>query len=304
MSPIRRSARLAAKKGNVSSTVKQETVPLTVRVTKPKVKNIDIADQVDLKSMPKLLDDFDDERTISTPVTPVVPAVATKPAVPAVPVKPAKPVEVKKEQSKDTCDYKNREALKKTFMNEFPMPEVQAVKPVEVKKESVAEAPNNVDLIFYIFDNMPTLSSYVSTSDLKGKECVICKRTTTINMIKDYLELIDNSIGNFKVSLIMDLFEFIDKNFDYINTQEFDPSKKFVITIHTKTLSMREELNDKIKETNPQYTNDIAMYNRAKELLGRVHTKCHLYGMDKFVTSDPVYKKFLATYMEQFLEKQ
>jgi hypothetical protein len=294
MSTIRRSARLAAK---------QETVPLTVRVAKPKVKNIDIADQVDLKSMPKLLDDFDDERTVSTPVTPVVQAVPVTPAIPAVPIKPAKPVEVKKEP-KDTYDYKSREALKAKFMNEFPNPEVQAVKPVEVKKESIAESPNNIDLIFYIFDNIPDLGNSVSTSDLKGKECVICKRTTTINMIKDYLELIDNSIGNFKVSLIMDLFEFIDKNFDYINTEEFDSSKRFVITIHTKTLSMREELNDKIKETNPQYTNDIAMYNRAKELLGRVHTKCHLYGMDKFVTSDPVYKNFLATYMEQFLAKQ
>jgi hypothetical protein len=148
----------------------------------------------------------------------------------------------------------------------------------------------------------PSLLTKAKRSDLKGKECLICKQTTFINKFKDYLNIIENSIGNFKISLIVELFEFIEKNFDYINTKEFDSNKRFVLVIHTKAVSLQEELDYKIKCTNPQYTNDIAMFNNAKKLLQRIHTKCHLYGMDKFVTADPIYKKFLDTFIDQYVQ--
>jgi hypothetical protein len=44
---------------------------------------------------------------------------------------------------------------------------------------------------------------------------------------------------------------------------------------------------------------DVCM--QAIKILQRVHTKCHLYGMGHFATADPIYKKFLDTYIEKFL---
>jgi hypothetical protein len=261
----------------------------------PKVKNIELEEPMKVtvrKPVPKLVDyDSDDsQRTISDIVT-----------------LPAKPILVKTETVKP-----------------------QIIKDILEEKTETVNKP--VDFTFYMTDNKPSASKSVSTSDLKGKsvstsdlkgksvstsdlkgksvstsdikgkECLICKQTTFINKFKDYLNIIENSIGNFKISLIVELFEFIEKNFDYINTKEFDSNKRFVLVIHTKAVSLQEELDYKIKCTNPQYTNDIAMFNNAKKLLQRIHTKCHLYGMDQFVTADPIYKKFLDTFIDQYVQ--
>ena len=306
MSTVRRSSRLAAK---------QETVPLTVRVAKPKVKNIGLED--DQKQIPKLVDyDSDDsERTVSDIVKPTE---ATKPVV-----------EIKKEIVKDiqapvsdikkentysmkacnTCKCKMCQAVK---MTEYPMSPLEPE--VQVKKDDVAPSPNPsvpvpaakpaVPVTAAKPASIPDYMFYIINNKVVSNECTICKRTTIINTIKNYLKNIENSIGNFKISLIMDLFEYIDKNFDYINTEEFDYKKKLILTIHTKTVSLQKELDDKIKNTHPNYKNDIAMFNNAKKLLQRIHTKCHLYGISHFLTTDPVYKNFLDTYMENYLTKQ
>ena len=303
MSNVRRSARLAAKK---------ETVPLIIRIAKPKVKNIDL-EHVPLKvNVPKLVDyDSDDsDRTVSDIVKPITKIQHVKPVEAVEPVS-----DIKKE---DPCNGKTRQAVKTMFTTEYPM---SPLKPeVKIKKDTVIAE----DFAFYIIDNNssvsttdfeeidgskslaylvePSLLTKAKRSDQNGKECLICKRTKFINTVKNYLNIIENSIDNFKTSLIIEMFEFFDKNFDYMNTKEFDSNKRFVLVIHSKAVSLQEELDHKIKHTNPQYINDITMFNNAKKLLQRVHTKCHLYGMDKFVTDDPIYKKFLATFIDQYVQ--
>jgi hypothetical protein len=287
---------------------------------KSKIKNIDLEEPMKVtvpKPLPKLVDyDSDDsERTISDIVT--LPAKPVKQVQPVKPVEPVKPFEAVKAQTvkvirsgddftnvivKDEVEVKepivkdipaptlNPEVSFLFYKN--PMPSIPARKPVDLTSYTTT-FPARKPVVF---------TSSVTTSDLKAKECSICKRVTFLNKVKDYLNIIDNSIGNFQISLIVEMFEFIDKNFDYINTKEFDLNKKLVLAIHTKALSLQEELDYKIKCTNPQYTNDIAMFNNAKKLLERVHTKCHLYGMEKFVTDDPIYKKFLDTFINQYVQ--
>jgi hypothetical protein len=245
----------------------------------PKFKTIELEEPMKVtvrKPVAKLVDyDSDDsQRTISDIVTlPPNPFLVKTETV-----KPRNVTVVKYEDDftnviiKDIVEEKTEQVVK-----DIPMPSLEPFR-----------APK-------LLDNKPV------ASDLKDKECLICKQTTFINKFKDYLNIIENSIGNFKISLIVELFEFIEKNFDYINTKEFDSNKRFVLVIHTKAVSLQEELDYKIKCTNPQYTNDIAMFNNAKKLLQRIHTKCHLYGMDKFVTADPIYKKFLDTFIDKYV---
>jgi len=134
-----------------------------------------------------------------------------------------------------------------------------------------------------------------------------CTKTMEIvRTIQRYLDYLLNTRGIVKIRLVIEMFEFIDKNFEFMNTVEFQDSKRFVLVIHDKTIKLVQEI-DQYLEADPEsscqdynvYVSDV--YMQAKKLLQRVHTKCHLYGMDKFVLADPIYKKFLDTYMEKFL---
>jgi hypothetical protein len=129
-----------------------------------------------------------------------------------------------------------------------------------------------------------------------------------IRTIKSYLQSVELAVGTFtKVRVAIELFEFIDKHFEFINTQEFCENKRFVITIHDKTLSLEKEIAQEIEKgacsvDNAKFwNNEYIVYSKSMELIRRVHKKCHLYGMDKFVTSDPIYKNFLDTYMDKYL---
>jgi hypothetical protein len=139
-------------------------------------------------------------------------------------------------------------------------------------------------------------------------DCANCKKQLVINTIKNYLSSVESASGSFaKVKIVVDLFEFIDKYFEFINTEEFDTSKRFVLTIHDKTLELERDILQQIeiRSRAPDranfWDNDYKFYNKAMTLIKRVHTKCHLYGMDKFVLADPIYKKFVNTYMNDFL---
>jgi len=134
-----------------------------------------------------------------------------------------------------------------------------------------------------------------------------CTKTMEIvRTIQRYLDYLLNTRGIVKIRLVIEMFEFIDKNFEFMNTVEFQDSKRFVLVVHDKTIKLVQEI-DQYLEADPEsscqdynvYVSDV--YMQAKKLLQRVHTKCHLYGMDKFVLADPIYKKFLDTYMEKFL---
>jgi len=132
------------------------------------------------------------------------------------------------------------------------------------------------------------------------------KTMEIVRTIQKFLDYMINTRGIVKIRLVIEMFEFIDKNFEFMNTVEFQDSKRFVLVIHDKTIKLVQEI-DQYLEADPEsscqdynvYVSDV--YMQAKKLLQRVHTKCHLYGMDKFVIAEPIYKKFLDTYMEKFL---
>jgi hypothetical protein len=330
MTTVRRSSRLAAKEVPTPSERKEVLKAVSTLSDRkefqpkeePTVKKIELKEPIKVtvrKPLPKLVDyDSDDsQRTISDIVT-----LPPKPfLVKTETVKPRNVTVVKYEDDftnvivKDIVEENTEQIVK-----DIPMPSLEPFpvrKPVDNKpaaNKSVSttdfeEIDGSKSLAYLVEPSLLTKAKQnnlkgnsVSTSNLKARECLICKRTTFLNKLKDYLNIIENSIGNFQISLIVELFEFIEKNFDYINTKEFDSNKRLIIVIHTKAVSLQEELDYKIKCTNPQYTNDIAMFNNAKKLLQRVHTKCHLYGMDKFVIADPIYKKFLDTFIDQYIQ--
>ena len=146
----------------------------------------------------------------------------------------------------------------------------------------------------------PSACAAVPTNSASAKTMEI------VRTIQKYLDYLLNTSGIVKIRLVIELFEFIDKNFEFMNTVEFQNSKRFVLVIHDKIIQLVKEIDQHL-EGNPEsscedynvYVSDV--YMQAKKLLQRVHTKCHLYGMDKFVIADPIYKKFLDTYMEKFL---
>ena len=131
--------------------------------------------------------------------------------------------------------------------------------------------------------------------------CLPSKKESVIRTIQSYLQSIVQSRDIFKILMVIEMFEFMDRHFEFMNTEEFHNSKKFVLTVHDKTLELERELVQQLELRGGSNSNDYNVYNKAIKLVQRIHTKCHLYGMDKFVTSDPIYKKFLDTYMEKFL---
>lgn len=133
------------------------------------------------------------------------------------------------------------------------------------------------------------------------------KKEIVVRTIQKYLNSVEQARNVEKVKVLCDMFEFIDKHFEFINTPEFHETKRFVLTVHDKTLELERDLvrqmeNRASAQDNAYFwKNDYKFYNKAITLVKRVHTKCHLYGMDKFVLVDPIYKEFVDTFMVDFL---
>ena len=132
------------------------------------------------------------------------------------------------------------------------------------------------------------------------------KTMEIVRTIQKFLDYMLNTSGVVKIRLAIQMFEFIDKNFEFMNTVEFQESKRFVLVIHEKTIKLEKEIDQYLNGNDESSCEDYnvyltEVYMTAKKLFQRVRTKCHLYGMDKFVIADPIYKKFLDTYMEKFL---
>jgi hypothetical protein len=134
--------------------------------------------------------------------------------------------------------------------------------------------------------------------------CPPSKKETVIRTIQKYLLSVDQACGILKIQQVIELFEFIDKNFEFINSVEFHETKRFVLTVHNKTIELERDLLRQLEERGGYNCKDYESYYKAVGLVRRIHTKCHLYGMDNFVTADPVYKKFLDTYIEKYLSNQ
>jgi len=127
------------------------------------------------------------------------------------------------------------------------------------------------------------------------------KKDEIVSTIKKYLNMTECARGIDKVKVMIDLYEFIDKHFDFMNTIEFHETKRFVLTVHEKAIELERDVCRLLEQDGGSSGKDYDVYNKAIKILQRVHTKCHLYGMGHFATADPIYKKFLDTYIEKFL---
>lgn len=129
------------------------------------------------------------------------------------------------------------------------------------------------------------------------------KQIIMINSIRSYLEQLENTRGGLdRVKVVINLFELIDKEFDFISSSEFDAKRTLLPVIHLKADGLSQELKhlyNIIVLTNK--SNDINMLNLGIYLLNKVHTKCHLYGIHHVLTDDPVYKNFLNTFINQYI---
>ena len=129
------------------------------------------------------------------------------------------------------------------------------------------------------------------------------KQIIMINSIRSYLEQLENTRGGLdRVKVVINLFELIDKEFDFISSSEFDAKRTLLPVIHLKADGLSQELKhlyNIIVLTNK--SNDINMLNLGIYLLNKVHTKCHLYGIHHVLTDDPVYKNFLNTFINQYV---
>lgn len=317
MSTVRRSSRLAAKKSIQTQTKEQ-----------PKIKTIDLEEapmKVTVpKPIPQLVDyDSDDsERTISD--------VVTLPAKPAKPVQAVKPVEAVKPVVEVKMEIKKEPVVKDIPMpalnpevsfvyNKNPMP---ALEPFEEFKQEYVPSfvfdknkVCNCALCQLAKKTVPTIPTMKPTQC----SCGICstvsnKAGTVVGEIKNYLKRVESTVGTFnKIAVTIQLFEYIDKYFEYIHSREFSNytnSSKLLKTIHTKSLTLQDDINRVIATRTNQgalYINDRSMCEKCLKLLNKVHTKCHLYGSLQIdhtnLLEDSIYKKFITAYMDDFISK-
>ena len=148
--------------------------------------------------------------------------------------------------------------------------------------------------------SQPTVAATVATT-AAVPVVATNKKEEIVSTIKKYLDSMEYARGIGKVKVVIDVYEFIDKHFDFINTVEFHETKRFVLTVHDKAIELERDVSRLLEQDGGSSSKDYDVYNKAIKILQRVHTKCHLYGMGHFATADPIYKKFLDTYIEKFL---
>jgi hypothetical protein len=166
--------------------------------------------------------------------------------------------------------------------------------------QPVAVQPSVVVAVF----SQPTAAATAAAAVVATAPATVVatnKKEEIVSTIKKYLESMDYARGIGKVKVVIDVYEFIDKNFDFINTVEFHETKRFVLTVHEKAIELERDVSRMLEQDGGSSSKDYDVCMQAIKILQRVHTKCHLYGMGHFATADPIYKKFLDTYIEKFL---
>jgi len=156
---------------------------------------------------------------------------------------------------------------------------------------------------------LPSQPLVVPLVQIEASDSYNFKKEMIVMNIHHHLDLSARAVGTFaKVKVCIDLFKFIDEHFEFMNTEAFNTNKRFVLSVYDKTLQLERDIKQEMESRSIlPYTEKYSwsyvyhVYNEALTLLQRVRTKCHLYGMDKFVLSDPIYKKFVDTYMNTFL---
>ena len=179
-------------------------------------------------------------------------------------------------------------------------------KPVLVKTETVKPQQRVKTIDESIVKEEPVIvkKPVISVPIYNNKPAVTpSKHIIMINSIRSYLEQLENTRGGLdRVKVVINLFELIDKEFDFISSSEFDAKRTLLPVIHLKADGLSQELKhlyNIIVLTNK--SNDINMLNLGIYLLNKVHTKCHLYGIHQVLTDDPVYKNFLNTFINQYV---
>ena len=179
-------------------------------------------------------------------------------------------------------------------------------KPVLVKTETVKPQQRVKTIDESIVKEKPVIvkKPVISVPMYNNKPAVTpSKQIIMINSIRSYLEQLENTrSGLDRVKVVINLFELIDKEFDFISSSEFDAKRTLLPVIHLKADGLSQELKylyNVIVLTNK--SNDINMLNLGIYLLNKVHTKCHLYGIHQVLTDDPVYKNFLDTFINQYV---
>ncbi len=162
-------------------------------------------------------------------------------------------------------------------------------------------------------------------------QCVNCSRNSAskkiVADIKQYLTNVEEARGRAnKLSNTINLFEYIDQNFEYLHSREFIffangngtgfangngiGGARFLKTVHEKIIELRKEINAilrDITDSSVVYINGylIDLCQKTLRLLDKVHVKSHLYGSlhpEMFLLEDPIYKSFVNTYLPTFLK--
>ena len=121
-------------------------------------------------------------------------------------------------------------------------------------------------------------------------------------MLDEYLSLLQNTKDTLRrVQIMIEMFEMINTKFDIITSSKFDNERRLIPIIHQKTISFTQEIKNLFNIIPAQKKNDINMLNSAINILDKVHTKCHLYGIDKSLTDDPIYKNFLSKFIDKYV---
>ena len=264
MTTVRRSSRLAAKevRKEVLQAVPTPSERKEVHKEEPKVKTIDLEKVSVPKPVPKLVD-YDSDDSVDS-----VDSVDSQRTISDIVTLPPKPVLVKTETVKPQQRVKT---IDESIVKEEPV----------IVKKPVISVP--------MYNNKPAITP--------------SKQIIMINSIRSYLEQLENTrSGLDRVKVVINLFELIDKEFDFISSSEFDAKRTLLPVIHLKADGLSQELKhlyNIIVLTNK--SNDINMLNLGIYLLNKVHTKCHLYGIHHVLTDDPVYKNFLNTFINQYV---
>ena len=70
------------------------------------------------------------------------------------------------------------------------------------------------------------------------------QKTQVVKTIREYFDAFDSaSEKENKANILCSIYEYIDTHFDYIRSNEFDPNKRFITTVHEKCIEHKTELD-------------------------------------------------------------
>lgn len=168
-----------------------------------------------------------------------------------------------------------------------------------------------------VISNKPDVSRIIKTSNNYNENN---KLQNLINSIKNYLSILEKTTDSLrKIAVTIELFEYINMNFEYIYSREFvnyimsrSRNNSLILQelINTKSIDLQYDIKKIVTKRNEAGTlqlNDKVMCENAIKLLKKIHIKSRLYGCfqirHSILIEDSIYKEFINTYMEDFISK-